>query len=364
MTPNHSNKTLLALLFFVCVILSSSIVRATSLYDAASAKELKGLERKIRVGVVVGEAERAKQRSDLHKRQIIPLPTLGPAPSPSVAPSPSAVPSASAPPASATPSPSAAPSPSATAAAPTSSAPTTSAANPTASQGPLPSTSSTRSTASPTASSSNLPSTNTEKQNEGNLLSSTGAKIGMGVAGGMLALAVIGIYTFRKLNLRPSNSFKARMMRDEYGGSSSAPAVAPPAARASHVSAGRLSPTLSGRQTPSDQRHFWMELNETSPPHPHSHPAVAYDYDPQLHRADTSTTGYSGYAGGQPGYDAGYGYYGAGAPPAPGSQVGYGYSDPYAQPVPAAGYGDPYGGGHAYPPPAPSTVGNGGVARY
>ncbi|KAJ3033010.1 hypothetical protein HDV00_006855 [Rhizophlyctis rosea] len=364
----RSLSTILTLLFLASILLCSSFVNASALYDPSESKDVKASDlkdfgRRIRIGVVVpNEGTRKKVDGAAHgrkleRRQVIPNPlTTTTVPVTTVPPT-TVPPAVSPTTASPTTSPVASPTTGTTISTTTTAAITTTTAAGNPNQSTTTSHTSTSATASPTA-----PPSTSGSSSGGS--SSTKIIIICAIAGGGgLVAALVGIFIFRKAALRPSNNFKARMMRDEYGPQD------PPTA-GSVVSGNR--PSVSGRLSPTNNRKHWMELNETAPPQPHPI-AGAGGYDMGLHRADTQTTAYSGYAGYEGGYDpnAQYAYYG-GAPPAPGSAVGaYGYADPYAggmaSPVPGQhpGYGDPYGGAHAYPPPPASTAGsNPGVTRY
>ncbi|KND00613.1 uncharacterized protein SPPG_03740 [Spizellomyces punctatus DAOM BR117] len=157
--------------------------------------------------------------------------------------------------------------------------------------------------------------------------------LSIGIVGGAIGAAVLGIYVFRKATLAPSGDFRKRMMTREYGNTLS-----------SNASSRPINSTSAGGSGEKDPRsNFLMELNHTNgrgpSPVPTAYAATEYgarsDYGGQYTMPATYAT-YQSHAA--PSEYGGYAAYPGPAayPPPPGSD--YGGSNSGYQPPRHYGY--------------------------
>ncbi|TPX56865.1 hypothetical protein SpCBS45565_g08323 [Spizellomyces sp. 'palustris'] len=143
--------------------------------------------------------------------------------------------------------------------------------------------------------------------------------LSVGIVGGAIGAAVLGIYVFRKATLAPSGDFRKRMMTQEYGNTLS-----------SNASSRPINPTSAGGSGEKDPRsNFLMELNHTNgrgpSPVPTAYAATEYGARSEYGGQYTMPATYATYQShGAPSEYGGYAAYPGPAayPPPPGSDYG------------------------------------------
>ncbi|KAI8593002.1 hypothetical protein BDZ88DRAFT_486264 [Geranomyces variabilis] len=193
-----------------------------------------------------------------------------------------------------------------------------------------------------------------------------------GIVAGSIALAVLGIYVFRKATLRPSSDFRKRMHRTQYGdggsGAGSSTGLSTLHSNASHQN---LNPYAVGATAGvmDDYRSSAGTPDGRSPARYHyDYPISDYASDAGGVSSPSPVAGTSRYAATQ----QQYAYYPTHGPPTPGP-AGYasaagseygGYSpSEYAQYPPQPMHPHDYGGGQQHHP-AYSAAGGGGGGQY
>ncbi|KAJ3148663.1 hypothetical protein HDU89_004512 [Geranomyces variabilis] len=193
-----------------------------------------------------------------------------------------------------------------------------------------------------------------------------------GIVAGSIALAVLGIYVFRKATLRPSSDFRKRMHRTQYGdGGSGAGSSAGLSTLHSNASHQNLNPYAVGATAGvlDDYRSSAGTPDGRGPARYHyDYPISDYASDAGGVSSPSPVAGTSRYAATQ----QQYAYYPTHGPPTPGP-AGYasaagseygGYSpSEYAQYPPQPLHPHDYGGGQQHHP-AYSAAGGGGGGQY